>query len=70
MSEGQNSRGLIGSIRAHPIIAGIFAGCVLLGVVLGFVLLPAEWALARRLAAGAVAGVGVGLTITATKMIG
>ena len=70
MSEEQDSRGPIGSIRAHPIISGILVGCVLVGVGLGLVLLPAEWALARRLAAGAVAGVGVGLTILATRMIG
>ena len=44
--------------------------CALVGATTGFFLLPEEWIVARRIAAGAVAGAGVGLTLTATKMIG
>ena len=54
--------------RRHPIIVGILVGCALAGAVLGFALLSGEWSAARRIAAGAVAGGGVGLLLTATKM--
>jgi hypothetical protein len=52
-------------IRDHPYITAI-----MVGIVLSVQLLPADWALARRIAAGSVAGAGVGLFITAGKMIG
>ena len=57
-------------MRAHPVITGIMIGCALIGAVSGILLLPEEWMLVRRIAAGTVAGGGIGLTITATKMIG
>ena len=44
--------------------------CIVLGAVLGAVSLGDDWSLARRLAAGAVSGAGIGLLFTATKMIG
>jgi hypothetical protein len=39
-------------------------------MVLGALYLTQDWSLARRLAAGAVGGAGVGFLCTATKMIG
>ena len=55
---------------AHPIITGVLLGCTLAGVGLGYELLSAEWPLWRRLLGGGVGGAGVGLFITAARMIG
>jgi hypothetical protein len=57
-------------VGRHPVIAGVVAACVILGAVSGAYLLTDDWSLARRIAAGAVAGAGVGLLITAPRMIG
>jgi len=57
-------------LRAHPIITGVLLGCTLAGVGLGYGLLSAEWPLWRRLLGGGVGGAGVGLIITAARMIG
>jgi hypothetical protein len=57
-----------GLLRRHPVIAGVLAACTLAGAVAGAVMLDQEWFVLRRVAAGAVAGAGVGLLLTATKM--
>lgn len=57
-------------VRAHPVISSVMLGCTLIGVGLGYELLSPEWALWRRLLGGGVGGAGVGLTITAARMIG
>ena len=58
------------AIRDHPYLTAIMVGCVAVGVVLAIQLLPADWALVRQIAAGSVGGAGVGLIITAIRMIG
>lgn len=58
------------SLRNHPVITGVMVGCTLGGVVVGMILIPEDWALWRRIAGGAISGAGVGLLITAFKMIG
>jgi len=58
------------AIAAHPIISAVMIGCVAIGAVLGIFVLTDEWSLARRVAAGAVAGAGVGILITAPRIIG
>lgn len=58
------------SIRRHPVISGLMIGCTIAGMILGALYLPEEWALARRLGAGAFSGAGVALLCTATKMLG
>jgi hypothetical protein len=55
-------------MRRHPVIVATLVVCTLLGAGLGPWLLTEEWSLARRLAAGAVAGAGTGFLLTATKM--
>jgi hypothetical protein len=62
--------GLISFARSHPVIAGTLAATTLAGAVAGAVFLTGEWSLARRLLAGALAGAGTGLLLTATKMFG
>jgi hypothetical protein len=59
-----------GAFRRHPVITGTLLGCTLAGAVLGFYLLTGDWSPARRILAGALAGAGTGLLMTATKMIG
>ena len=51
-------------------ITATLLGCTLAGAVLGCYLLTDDWSIARRLAAGAIAGAGTGLLMTGTKMIG
>ena len=58
------------AISAHPIIFGVFVACISIGTVLGVFVLTDDWSLARRIAAGAVGGAGVGVLITAAKIIG
>lgn len=59
---------LLSYARRHPVITGTIATTTLLGAVCGAWLLTGEWSLARRILAGAVAGAGTGLLLTATKM--
>jgi len=56
-------------LRRHPVISAIFIGCTLLGAALGYALLSDDWSVARRILAGTIGGAGVGLLITATKLI-
>jgi hypothetical protein len=55
-------------VRRHPVISATLVATTAAGAVLGAVYLTGEWSLARRIAAGAVAGAGTGLLLTATKM--
>jgi hypothetical protein len=64
------SRGWKAEIAAHPIIFGVITSCITIGAVLGVFLLTDEWSLARRIAAGVVGGAGVGILITAPRIIG
>lgn len=59
---------IAGLFREHPIISGVFVGLTVGGVMAGVVYLPAEWHLARRVAAGALSGAGCALLITAHRM--
>ena len=57
------SPGRADAVRAHP---WLFATCVFLtalGMLAGALYLPSEWALARRLAAGAIGGAGSWLLV-------
>jgi len=72
-SSSERSNGLASawaSARAHPVITTTLLFCTVFGAVLGFFLLTEDWIAARRILAGAVAGAGTGLLITATKMLG
>ena len=64
---GGDARGFVAS---HPVIAALIAACALAGAAAGAVYLPDDWSLARRIAAGAVAGAGSALLVTATRLIG
>jgi hypothetical protein len=55
---------------SHPVITALLIGCALAGAAAGALLLPDDWSLARRIAAGAVAGAGSALLVTATRLIG
>ena len=58
------------SARRHPVITGILFGSATAGAVLGAIFLADDWSLARRIAAGGVAGAGCGLMLTAYRIIG
>jgi hypothetical protein len=70
MDESSRPEGLIATLSAHPVITGVIVGCTLLGIALGWVWLPEDWALARKIAGGAVAGAGCGLIVTAPRIVG
>ncbi|MFV1978201.1 MAG: hypothetical protein ACC649_02505 [Myxococcota bacterium] len=73
MSESERSdtaRGWKAEIAAHPIIFGVIIACISIGAVLGVLVSTDEWSLARRIAAGVVGGAGVGILITAPRIIG
>jgi hypothetical protein len=55
-------------LREHPVIAAIFVICTVAGAGAGVVYLPEDWALLRRLAAGAISGAGVALFSTVTRL--
>ncbi len=57
------------TVRHHPVITAILVGCTLIGAALGFAVLGDDWSSLYRIAAGMIGGAGVGLLITATKMI-
>ena len=70
-SEAEAARSaVLAALRRHPVVTGVIVACSLAGAVLGPELLTQDWSLARRVAAGAVAGAGTGLLLTATKMLG
>ena len=58
------------AVYEHPVIAGVLVGCTLAGLVVGVAVFPEDWTLVRRLAGGAVSGAGVGLLLTAPRIIG
>ena len=58
------------SARRHPVITGILLGFAASGAVLGVAFLSDDWSLARRMAAGGIAGAGCGLLLTAYRIIG
>ena len=64
------STGATGLLRRHPVIVGVLIGCTLTGIAVGVLWLPPEWALLRRALGGALGGAGVGLLITAPRIIG
>ena len=68
--EPRASGGLLGVVRAYPIISATIVGCTLAGVVAGLLFLPESWELWRRLAGGALGGAGCGLIVTAPRIVG
>ena len=55
-------------VRRHPVIGAIFVLCTLGGALLGALYLPEEWSSARRLAGGALAGAGIAVFLTVTRL--
>jgi len=54
----------------HPYISGFNLLLMTLGIVVAVTQLPAEWTLVRRVLAGALSGISIGLFITANRMLG
>ena len=71
-SQGERvqGRGWLRAVRAHPWITAFNVMCLCIGLAMALTHLPAEWSLARRLTAGAMSGIGIGLVITANRMLG
>ena len=66
----QSGAGLLAALRRHPVLTGAFLVLTAAGAAVGALYLPPEWTLLRRLLAGAVAGAGMALLATATKLVG
>jgi len=58
------------ALSAHPIVTAVLLICTFAGAVAGTMLLQSDWSIVRRALGGAIAGAGVGLTVTAARMIG
>ena len=56
--------------RGHPVITAVMVGCTLAGAALGPILITYDWSDLKRVLAGALAGAGVGLLVTAPRMVG
>jgi hypothetical protein len=56
--------------RGHPVITAVMLAATVAGVVLGPAWLPESLSLWRRILGGAIGGAGVGLLLTAYRMIG
>ena len=61
-------KGILGLLRRHPVLVAIFVICTGIGIACGAAFLPAEWTLARRVAGGAFAGIGVAVFLTVTRL--
>ena len=61
-------KGFAALVRRHPVLSALLLLCSVLGAVLGATFLPQEWALARRIAAGAVSGAGCWLLVTFARL--
>lgn len=69
-SPGSGSLQALGhTLRAHPWLAALMIGCSVLGALIGAFALDADWSLARRALAGAVAGAGSALLVSAARML-
>lgn len=66
----RSGTGLRAAFRRHPVLTGAFLALTAAGAAAGALYLPPEWSLLRRLLAGAVAGAGMALLATATKLVG
>jgi hypothetical protein len=66
--DAEAGQGIAGVLRRHPVLIAVFVACIALGVVLGVLYLPADWALARKVAGGVFAGAGVALFLTVTRL--
>ena len=66
----QSSSSLIQALRRHPWIIVFNVMCLAIGLFLALEHLPTEWSLVRRLTAGALSGISIGLVITANRMLG
>jgi hypothetical protein len=60
---------LLATLRAHPVISAVFAVCTIAGAFAGPLLLPDGLSDVRRVLGGAVAGFGLALVVTATKIL-
>ena len=61
---------VLATLRAHPVITVVFTVCTIGGALLGALLLPDSLSEIRRVLGGAVAGFGIALVVTATRMLG
>ena len=56
-------------VREHPLLAASWVLCGVAGATLGFMYLPTEWSILRRVAAGLVSGAGCALIVTTTRLV-
>jgi len=73
MTGEQSSRGRaawLQMVRDHPYITGFNLLLMIIGIVAAVTQLPSEWSLLRRVVAGALSGISVGLFITANRILG
>ena len=57
-------------VIAHPYITGFNLLLMIMGILVAVTQLPGEWSLLRRVVAGGMSGISIGLIITANRMLG
>ena len=57
-------------LREHPVITAVMLLCTVAGAVAAPLILPESLSETRRVLGGAVSGAGIGLLLTAYRMIG
>ena len=61
---------MLGAVRSHPWISLSMAMCTIIGAVLGLLFLGDHLSPARRIVGGVIGGLGTGMLIFATRMMG
>ena len=69
MAEQDESRGLLTVVAGRPGLSAVMLGLVVLGIAGSVVFLPGEWPVGKRIVLGVLFGLGLGITILASRML-
>ena len=69
MTQQDENTGLLAAASARPRLTGAMLALCVLGIVGSVVFLPGEWPVGKRVLLGVLFGLGLGITILASRMI-
>lgn len=67
--DAPSAPGWIVALQRNPVFTALFAICIVVGAIAGFLYLPEDFSSSRRILGGAVSGGGIAFLMTATKML-